>query len=427
MAMMRHLGGLKAALAPARGWGFKLGAGSAVLAVVLAACSGGGASPTATAPAATPREPTAVPTPAPPDTGSGKLAAPRPPEGPPPPVDTAVHGVPLQDVVFDTFQGGFIRLPDASPATIERLRDAIRPIYTPRYEGPEGGDWLDPDNLVLGFEAETAAFAYPIRMLNSHEIVNDEIDGVPVLITYCPLCGSGIVFRRVVDGRELVFGNTSALFESDLVMYDHQTGSYWFQSGGEAIVGTLTGRRLGLLPSVMLPWRDWLTLHPDTRVLSRDQGFGRRRYAADVFEGYGERLDRLQFPFPVSIEKLDDRLRPSTVVISVRAAGQEKAYPLAALSGSVVNDAIGDEPVVVVVPTGGLSGRAFSRRHDGETLTFELRDGDVRDRETGSRWDFAGRAVEGPLAGQELEPLPTRRAFWFSLSLALPGIPLYQE
>ncbi|MCH8195574.1 MAG: DUF3179 domain-containing protein, partial [Chloroflexi bacterium] len=162
-------------------------------------------------------------------------------------------------------------------------------------------------------------------------------------------------------------------------------------------------------------------------VLARGQGFGGTRYGAGALEGYSERIDRLQFPFPVSLEKLDDRLRPSAVVISVRFAGEEKAYPLAELSGAVINDEIGGEPVVVVVQTGGLSGQAFSRRHNGETLTFEGQKGDVRDRETGSRWDFAGRAGEGPLAGQELSQLPTRRAFWFSLSLAFPGIALYER
>lgn len=412
----------------ARRWGFKLAAGGAVIALLAVACSGGDRTdPNTATPAVAAEEPAAAPTAVPLEAASGEAAAPRPPSGPPPPVDVTIRSVPLSDVVFDTFRGGFIRLSEARADAIVSLRDAIRPIYTPRYEGPEGGDWLDPDDMVIGYVGENATYAYPVRMLNAHEIVNDEIDGVPVLVTYCPLCGSGIVFHRVVDGRELVFGNTSALFENDLVMYDHQTGTYWFQSGGEAIVGTLTGRRLDVLPSAMMRWRDWLKLRPDTRVLARDQGFGRTRYGAGALEGYSERIDRLQFPFPVSLEKLDDRLRPSAVVISVRFAGEEKAYPLAELSGAVINDEIGGEPVVVVVQTGGLSGQAFSRRHNGETLTFEGQSGDVRDRETGSRWDFAGRAVEGPLAGQELSQLPTRRAFWFSLSLAFPGIALYER
>lgn len=93
-----------------------------------------------------------------------------------------------------------------------------------------------------------------MNVLNFRELVTDEIGGVPVLITYCPLCFSGVVFDREVDGLVLIFGNTSALYQSDLVMYDHQTGSYWFQVGGEAVMGTLTGARLKILPSTTMEW-----------------------------------------------------------------------------------------------------------------------------------------------------------------------------
>ena len=90
---------------------------------------------------------------------------------------------------------------------------------------------------MIGFVSKTETFAYPVKILNLHEIVNDAIDGAPVLVSYCPLCASGVVYSRKLDGQVLIFGNTSALFEPDLVMYDHQTGSYWFQVIGEAIVG----------------------------------------------------------------------------------------------------------------------------------------------------------------------------------------------
>ena len=135
-----------------------------------------------------------------------------PSKGPPPPVDTNIHSVPLEDVVFDTFNGSFVRLSDGTPQLIERFRDVIRPIHEPRYEGPEGGIWLRDDDLIIGYERETSAYAYPIKMLNSHEIVNDVIGGSPVLISYCPLCASSVAFSREVNGMVLVFGNTSALF-----------------------------------------------------------------------------------------------------------------------------------------------------------------------------------------------------------------------
>ena len=173
----------------------------------------------ALAPAPTP--PPATPSP---DT-SGR---PYTPTGPPPKLDTGSATVPLDAIVSDTFRGGYIPLSEATDTVIESLRDAIRPIYEPVYEPVEGGDWLKDDDLVMGYASASAAYAYPVRMLNLHEIVNDYIDGVPVLISYCSLCASGVVYNRELDGEVLLFGNTSALHESDLVMYDHQTGSYWF-------------------------------------------------------------------------------------------------------------------------------------------------------------------------------------------------------
>ena len=176
------------------------------------------------------------------------------PTGKPPALDTSIASVPLGEVLFDTFQGGSIALSVASESDIDRLRDAIIPIYVPRYDGPDGGDWLDDDDVVLGYESGNGAYAYPVKMLNLHEIVNDVIDGGPVLISYCPLCASGVVYSRVLDGETLVFGNTSALYESDLIMFDWETGSYWHQVIDEAIVGPLTGRRVTALPSRMTTW-----------------------------------------------------------------------------------------------------------------------------------------------------------------------------
>lgn len=355
------------------------------------------------------------------------------PSRPPPPVDTTIHDVPVEEVVFDTFDGNFVRLSDVSPATIERLRDAILPIYEPRYDDLEGGDWIRSEDTVLGFVSESGtAYADPIRMLNAHEIVNDVIDGVPMLITYCPLCASGVVYDRRVEERELVFGNTSALFENDLVMYGHQTGSYWFQVGGEAIVGTLTGKRLDVLPSVTLPWEQWLALHPDTQVLSLNQAFEHiYPYGRDYFPDVQRRANEGRFFFPISDSEIDDSFRPGTVMLTVQAGkgGPEKAYPLDLLGDAVLNDVIAGEDVVIFSRASGPMGIALSRRlADGTVLTFELPDGTpiARDRETGTSWDFSGRAVAGPLTGERLTPLPTRRAFWFAVSLGFPGIEVYK-
>ena len=374
----------------------------------------------APAPAPSPPTPTPSPTPLP--------GAPYTPRVAPPPVDRDIASVELSDVVFDTFQGGYFPLSEADDRAVESLRDAIKPIYEPVYEPREGGEWLSDGDFVIGYAAGDEAYAYPVKILNYHEIVHDLVDGVPILVSYCPLCASAVVYDRRLDDRVLVFGNTSALYESDMVMYDHQTGSYWFQVAGEAIVGELTGRRLEPLPSITISWGEWKALHPDTLVLSRNLRLlpdGGRRYDVDRFESYPERLDTVGPPFPVSAEKMDVRLQASDKVLTVEAGGSRKAYFLVPGRQWLVNDTVGGRNIVILVRGSTSPGaRAFLSDVAGTTLKFRPIDGVMVDNETGSRWDDTGLAISGQLEGIRLEAVPSRTSFWFSLVGAFPGIDL---
>ena len=342
-----------------------------------------------------------------------------------PMVDLSKHSVPVEDVVFDTFDSSFVRLSDASERLMRLLKDAIKPIYNPGYGDSMGLSWLGDGDLVIGYATNGSAYAYPIKVLNSHEMVNVVIDGVPILISYCPLCGSGIVYTREVEGQTRLFGNTSALYQSDLVMYDHQTGSYWFQVLGEAIVGNMTGNRLKLLASMTVTWGEWKCLYPDTRLLVSDGGkaFG-SSYAFDPLSAsYSERLDAGRFLFPVSEAKLDNRLRASEVVITAEVNSAARAYPLRRIGDDAVNDRVGGVPVVIF--SRGVTGSAFLATVSGQQLTFDFKGGAFVDRETGSTWNAVGRAVAGALEGASLESIPSRRAFWFSIVGAIPGLELY--
>ena len=342
-------------------------------------------------------------------------------------MDTGTASVSLDDVLFDTFRGGYIPLSRATGEVVETLRDAIKPIYEPRYDGVEGGDWLDGDDAVIGYASESGAYAYPVKILNLHEIVNDFIDGVPVLVSYCPLCASAVVYDRTLDGQVLLFGNTSALYESDMVMYDHETGSYWFQVLGEAIVGPLTGKRLTMLPSMTTRWDEWKRLHPDTLVLSRNLGLlsGRSAYDRDPFASYDQSVNRGRFAFPVSEDKLDARLRPGDRVIALQVGDSHRAYELLD-EDWLVNGEVGGEGVVVVGRGDGPAAAAYFSEAEGQALSFRLVDGAVEDAETGSVWDDSGIAVSGPLAGTRLTAVPSRTSFWFSIVGALPGIELHR-
>lgn len=296
--------------------------------------------------------------------------------------------------------------------------------------------WLDDDDLVIGYRSESGAYAYPVNILEFHEIVNDDLDGVPVLITYCPLCFSGVVFTREVGDDVLTFGNTSALYMSDLymsdlVMYGKQTGSYWFQVAGEAIVGPLSGSRLGLLPSTTITWGEWNRLFPNSKVLtgsgqSRDL-FAHSRYGRGMSAGFQERINEGQFVFPVDESKLDARLQDGELVLTVEIDDAVTVFPLGLIGDGVANHQVAGKPVAVFALTGDRAAAAFSRELDGLTLTFAFQADGQRfvDLETGSVWDAQGQAISGPLAGAELEQLNTRRSFWFSVAIAFPNVEVY--
>ena len=341
-----------------------------------------------------------------------------------PPLERSNSIVPIEEVYFDTFNGGSQPLSVASDELIASLRDAIPPLYTATYEDVSGGDWLEDGDLVIGYTGESgAAFAYPHKILNFHEIVNEVIDGVPVLISYCPLCRSGVVYDRRLNGRELIFGNTSALFESDLVMFDWQTNSYWWQVPGRAIVGALAGQQLTPLPSETMTWASWKALYPETVVLSRRTGYI-RPYERDPFEGLAAMIDRGRTVFPTS-KFTDTQLNPGAEVLGVVVDGEHRVYPLERLGTAAINDEIGGRAVAIFIDHQRRSGVAYFARSGDRALSFELRDGRYVDRETGSVWSFAGEAIEGPLTGERLDAPPSRTTFWFAYLGAFPEAELF--
>jgi hypothetical protein len=179
-------------------------------------------------------------------------------------------------------------------------RDAIRPIDAPTFDSLLVADgWLAPQSPVIALEYMGEARAYPLAMMSRHEIVNDEIAGVPIAVTYCPLCNSAIVFVRDVDGVTLRFGTTGMLRKSDLIMWDDVTESWWQQFTGEGIVGTYTGELLEIVPSLLVGYGAFKARYPDGVVLSQgDYIYGRQNY----FE-----YDSQERPFAFN-EALDTRL-----------------------------------------------------------------------------------------------------------------------
>ena len=335
--------------------------------------------------------------------------------------DFSLHSVP-----YDEIRGGGVP------------QDGIPPIDNPKFvTAQEADDWLGDREPVIALEIDGDVRAYPLQILTWHEIVNDEVGGVPVSVTFCPLCNAAIVFDRRLDGVVYDFGTSGNLRNSDLIMWDRQTQSWWQQFSGEAIVGTLTGRKLTFLPSSIVSFGFFKEAYPDVKVLSRDTGFS-RSYGRNPYAGY-DRADNPPFLFD---GVLDGRLLPKERVAAVTVGEVDLAFPFSVLEQErVVNYKANGQDLVVFFVSGTASALdqssiqdsrdvgstgVFDPVLDGEKLTFKAEGDTIIDNETGSVWNILGEAVEGPLTGERLTPLVHADHFWFAWAAFKPDTLIYQ-
>jgi hypothetical protein len=205
--------------------------------------------------------------------------------------------------------------------------DGIPPIDAPVFESVEdAGAWLQDQSPVIALQIEGDARAYPLAILTWHEIANDVVGGVPVAVTFCPLCNSSIVFDRRVDGQTLRLGVSGNLRNSDMVMWDDVTQSWWQQLTGEAIVGAYTGTTLTMLPSQVVGFGDFAAYFPDGQVLSRETGHT-RSYGTNPYAGY----ETAPSPFLFDGE-IDPRLPATEHVLSGLVGDAAIAYPYSLLA-----------------------------------------------------------------------------------------------
>lgn len=205
-------------------------------------------------------------------------------------------------------------------------RDGIPAIYQPKYLPADKANFLRPDDRVLGFSIDGIYRAYPIFILNWHELVNSEINKQPYLISYCPLCGTGMAFSSMVHGQHLQFGVSGLLYSSDVLFYDRQSDSLWSQIHRRAISGKWLGESLEQLPLEHTTWKKWREKHPQTQVLSNRLGY-KREYRNDPYRGY-EKSKQLFFKVAHKIPK---EYHPKERVLGLIVNGKAKAYPFAEL------------------------------------------------------------------------------------------------
>ncbi len=340
----------------------------------------------------------------------------------------------------------------------------------------EASSWLADREPVLVVTLNNEVKAYPMRILTWHEIVNDTLAGVPIAVTFCPLCNSGLAFDRripltaetkatvatlnpaatlsevtnellelyqaqggteeIVGMLEVTFATSGMLYNSNLLMFDSQTSTLWSQLSGDGNVGTLTGTKLLRYPAQVMSFADFKSAYPDTLVLSHETGF-QRSYGENPYLGY----DVAGEPAFLFDGEVDGRLPPKTRVVTLEQNDETIAYPFEVLQERrVVNDTVANKPITLFWQAGTASALdkqviadsqdvgsvgVFSREVNGQTLTFVRKDETFTDEETHSVWNLAGEAVTGSLKGTKLTPIIHDNTLWFAWAAFKPETKIF--
>jgi hypothetical protein len=317
-------------------------------------------------------------------------------------------------------------------------RDGIPAIDNPKFVSAADADtWLEDLEPVTVLQEKDQVRIYPFQILIWHEIVNDVVNGRPVVVTFCPLCNTAIIFDATVNGRRLDFGTTGRLRFSNLLMYDRQTESWWQQASGGAVIGEMTGTSLTFLPVSIISWAEARDIYPGAQVLSRETGFS-RNYGRNPYPGY-DNINSSPFLFK---GQTPENLPATARVTTVQLNGESVAYPNDILKEArVINDVVGGVEVTVFWQQGlasaldssniadgqdvGASG-VFERTLNGQVLTFVTNGETITDEQTGSTWNILGQSTDGELRGENLNKVVKVDHFWFSWAAFQPDTRIYQ-
>ncbi len=322
--------------------------------------------------------------------------------------------------------------------------DGIPAMTNPIAVEPDQVQYVAADDLVMGVVINGEAMAYPENLGWWHEIINDEVGGQRISVTFCPLTGTALNFNATdADGQGFELGVSGLLMNSNLIMYDRRDDeSLYPQMIYTAFSGPLTGEELELLPVVETTWGMWRKMHPDTQIASPNSGLD--AYPQSTQDLYVD-IERYAFypyrryrvtgaiNYPITLEFPDlDNYHAKSIVLGMCRNGVAKSYHFDIMpDGAVINDALGGDRVVIVFDQDSRTAIPYFSDLDGRQLTFYAAEPsgnlpvEFRDVETGTRWDMLGRAIGGELTGSQLEQVPAHNSMWFAWDTYWHGAPIW--
>lgn len=301
------------------------------------------------------------------------------------------------------------------------------PLRQPRFVPASQAEFLKDGDRVVGVAENGEAKAYEPEVTAWHHVVEDRLGTMPVIVTWCSLCNTPLVYRSEVDGKRLTFqraGNRG----NNFYMSDAETGSFWQQIGGECFEGPMKGKRLTMVPFLYTTWKEWRTQHPDTLALVPEPAYKKG------YDQMAQRIASIQYgssrnPGRPLVREADSRLPNYAEVIGIEIGSAHKAYPATILSKEhVLDDQIGSTPILLIDLPGSDTVIAFSRALTGRTLTFQpAQNGDIVDQETHSQWNPYGECTFGKLKGRKLQRIIVQPGFWFAWAEFFPDTQVYSE
>ena len=307
-------------------------------------------------------------------------------------------------------------------------QDGIPALENPAFISAQEATYLREGDMVIGWEHNGIARAYPHRILDWHEIVNDRIQDFPFSVTYCPLTGTASGWQRTIGEIRTTFGVSGLLYNTNLMPYDRLTGSTWSQIQLECVEGPNQGRKARTFPLVETPWETWKSMYPETQVLAEETGFD-RNYSVYPYGDYRTNDEYLIFP----VNPDDDRLPRKARVHAVIVNQTSRVYRLSRMSAtgiSLIHDQFQGKPVIVAGSKGRNFAVSFYRNlADGTILSFSeansLRPSVIMQDQEGNEWDAFGRAIEGPRKGTQLTPTESMIGYWFAIASFYPDAEIY--